>query len=122
MIKARSLRNGKLHRCIESKEFRENQGMEACSMLKKLNGILNVLVSSFIGAFAGHVIYVCLNYRTHPQVYDMQSAPWYAGILHNRIQERILLSKFYYGIFTTVPLIIAIIIKLFLWRKLKQKK
>jgi ACR3 family arsenite efflux pump ArsB len=78
-------------------------------MLKKLNGILNMLISSFIGAFAGHVIYVCLDYKTHPGLYDMQSAPWYTGIL-------------YYGIFTMVPLIIAIIIKLFLWRKLKQKK
>lgn len=91
-------------------------------MLKKLNGILNILISSLIGAFAGHVIYVCLDYRTHPGLYDMQSAPWYTGILYNRIQKRILLSKFYYGIFTIVPLIIAIIIKLFLWRKLKQKK
>ncbi len=45
----------------------------------------------------------------HPGLYDMQSAPWYTGIL-------------YYGIFTIVPLIIAVIIKLFLWRKLKQKK
>ena len=78
-------------------------------MLKKLNGILNILICSFIGAFAGYVIYVCLDYRTHPGLYDMQSAPWYTVIL-------------YYGIFTIVPLIIAIIIKLFLWRKLKQKK
>lgn len=64
-------------------------------MLKKLNGILNILISSFIGAFAEYVIYVCLDYRTHPQVYDMQSAPWYTGIL-------------YYGMFTMVPLIIAV--------------
>ena len=78
-------------------------------MLKKLNGILNMLISSFIGAFAGHVIYVCLDYKTHPGLYDMQSAPWHTGIL-------------YYGIFTIDSLIIAIIIKLFFWRKLKQKK
>ena len=78
-------------------------------MLKKLNGILNILISSLIGAFAGHVIYVCLDYRTRPGLYDMQSTPWYTGIL-------------YYGIFTTVPLIIDVFIKLFLWRKLKQKK
>ena len=83
--------------------------MGACSMLKKLNGILNILICSFIGAFAGYVIYVCLDYRTHPGLYDMQSAPWYTGIL-------------YYGIYTIVPLIIAIILKLFLWRKLKQQK
>ncbi|WP_300569201.1 hypothetical protein [uncultured Acetatifactor sp.] len=42
-------------------------------MLKKLNGVLNILIISLIGAFAGHVIYVCLDYRTHPKVYDMQS-------------------------------------------------
>ena len=78
-------------------------------MLKKLNGVLNILIISLIGAFAGHAIYVCLDYRTRPGLYDMQSAPWYTGIL-------------YYGIFTIVLLIIAIIIKLFLWRKLKQKK
>ena len=78
-------------------------------MLKKLDGILNILISSLIGAFAGHVIYVCLDYRTRPGLYDMQSAPWYTGIL-------------YYGIYTIALLIIAIIIKLILCRKLKQQK
>ena len=78
-------------------------------MLKKLDGILNILISSLMGAFVGHAIYVYLDYRTYPGLYDMQSASWYAGIL-------------YYGIFTIVPLIIAVIIKLFFWRKLKQKK
>ena len=78
-------------------------------MLKKLNGVLNILIISLIGDFAGHAIYVCLDYRTHPQVYAMQSAPWYTGIL-------------YYGIYTVASLIIAIIIKLILWRKLKQQK
>lgn len=75
--------------------------MGACSMLKKLDGILNILISSLMGAFVGHAIYVYLDYRTYPGLYDMQSAPWYTGIL-------------YYGIFTIVPLIIAVIIKLFL--------
>ena len=78
-------------------------------MLKKLNGVLNILIISLIGAFTGHAIYVCLDYRTHPNVYAMQSAPWYTGIL-------------YYGIYTIVPLMIAIIIKLILLRKLKQQK
>ena len=36
-------------------------------MLKKLNGVLNILIISLIGAFTGHVIYVCLDYRTHPK-------------------------------------------------------
>ena len=64
---------------------------------------------SLIGTFAGHAIYVCLDYRTHPQVYAMQPAPWYKGILYN-------------SIYTIAPLIIAIIIKLILLRKLKQQK
>ncbi len=68
-------------------------------MLKKLNGVLNILIISLIGAFAGHAIYVCLDYRTHPKVYAMRSAPWYTGIL-------------YYGIYTIATLIIAIIIKI----------
>ena len=51
-------------------------------MLKKLNGVLNILIISLIGAFAGYAIYVCLDYRTHPKVYAMQSAPWYTGILY----------------------------------------
>ncbi len=42
-------------------------------MLKKLNGILNILISSLIGAFVGYDIYVYLDYRTHPGLYDMQS-------------------------------------------------
>ena len=83
--------------------------MGGCSMLKKLNGVLNILIISLIGAFAGYAIYVCLDYRTHPKVYAMQSAPWYTGIL-------------YYGIYTLALLIIAIIIKLILCRKLKQQK
>ena len=56
-------------------------------MLKKLNGVLNILIISLIGAFTGHAIYVCLDNRIHPQVYAMQSVPWYTGIL-------------YYGIYT----------------------
>ena len=67
--------------------------MGAWSMLKKLNGVLNILIISLIGAFAGHAIYVCLDYRIHPQVYAMQPAPWYTGIL-------------YYGIYTVAPFLL----------------
>ena len=62
-----------------------------------------------MGAFVGHAIYVYLDYRTYPGLYDMQSAPWYTGIL-------------YYGIFTIVPLIIAVIIKLFLEKVETEKR
>lgn len=62
-------------------------------MLKKLNGVLNILIISLIGAFAGHAIYVCLDNRIHPQVYAMQSAPWYTGILYYGIAQLIAAIK-----------------------------
>ena len=76
-------------------------------MLKKLNYILNILICSFVGVFAGHGIYVFWDYKTHSDLYAAQSAPWYTSIL-------------VYGIFTIVILIAAIIIKLIIRRILKQ--
>jgi len=73
--------------------------MEVLYMLKKLNHILNIIIGSFIGVFIGHGIYVFWDYRTHPDLYAIQSAPWYTSIL-------------VYGIFTVVILIVAIVIKL----------
>lgn len=77
-------------------------------MLKKLNYILNIVIGSFIGVFIGHGIYVFLDYKTHPDLYAMQPVPWYTSIL-------------VYGLFTIVVLIVSIIIKLIIWRKLKQQ-
>nr|WP_298020911.1 hypothetical protein [uncultured Dysosmobacter sp.] len=74
-------------------------------MLKKVNNILNIVVASFIGVFIGHGIYVFWNYKTHPDLYAMLSAPWYMSIL-------------VYLIFTIV-LLAAAIIKLMIRRKLK---
>jgi len=75
-------------------------------MLKKANSLLNILISSFIGAFIGHSLYVVWDYKTHPNLYAMMSAPWYASIL-------------LYLLFTGVFVAAAGIIKLFICRKLK---
>lgn len=75
-------------------------------MLKKINNILNIVVGAFIGVFIGHGIYVFWDYKAHPDLYAMQSAPWYTGIL-------------VYLIFTIVLLAAAIMIKLIIRRKLK---
>lgn len=79
---------------------------EVIVMLKKVNKILNIIVGSFIGVFIGHGIYVFWDYKTHPDLYAMLSAPWYTSIL-------------VYLIFTIVLLAAAIIIKLMIRRKLK---
>jgi len=78
-------------------------------MLKKINRILNIIIESFIGVFIGHGIYVFWDYKTHPGLYAMQSAPWYTSIL-------------VYGLFTIVVLIVGIIIKLIIWLRLKGKR
>lgn len=77
-------------------------------MLKKINSILNVIIGSCIGVFVGHGIYVCWDYKAHPGLYAMQSAPWYTTIL-------------VYGLFTFVVLIVVIIIKLIIRHRIKQQ-
>lgn len=76
-------------------------------MLKKLNYILNIVIGSFIGVFAGHGLYEFWHYRTHPDLYAIQSAPWYTSIL-------------VHGIFLIIFLIVAGIIKLAIRKKIKS--
>lgn len=67
--------------------------------MKKLNHILNVIIGAFTGVFIGHGIYVVWNVRTHPELYAMQSAPWYTSLL-------------VYGAFTIAVLLICIVLKI----------
>jgi hypothetical protein len=59
----------------------------------------------FIG-FIGRGIYVVWDYKTHPELYAMQSAPWYTSIL-------------VFGAFTIVVLLVCAVIKTII--KSKQK-
>ncbi len=77
-------------------------------MLKKINIVLNLIISSFIGVFVGQGIYIFYDYKTHPSLYEMQSAPWYTSVL-------------VYGIITILVLITAISIKRIIQRKLKGR-
>ncbi|MCU0080195.1 hypothetical protein [Extibacter muris] len=49
-------------------------------MLKKINSFINILMGGFIGAFIGGSIFRYLDYKNHPELFAMQSAPWYTGI------------------------------------------
>ena len=69
--------------------------------MKKVNQIINIIIGAFIGVFIGHGIYVIWNYKTYPELYAMQSAPWYISIL-------------VYGIFTFVILVVGILLKVVL--------
>ena len=75
-------------------------------MLKKLNYFLNIIIGSFIGVFIGNGIYVFWDYKTHPDLYAMQSAPWYTSIFVN-------------GIVTLILLAVVVITKLIIRKKVK---
>ena len=55
--------------------------MKSKAILKKLNSILNIVIGLDIGAFIGYGICVFWDYKTHPDLYEIRSAPWYTSIL-----------------------------------------
>ena len=48
--------------------------------MKKLYGILKAALGCFFGVFLGMTTYTCWDYRAHPGLYALQSAPWYLSI------------------------------------------
>ena len=76
------------------------------AMLRKLNCFLNIVIGSFIGVFIGFGIYKFWHFKTYPNLYAMQSAPWYTELLLD-------------GALVAVLVVVCIIRKLIIWRKLK---
>lgn len=72
----------------------------------RLNRILNIVMGSVVGVFIGYGAYSVWDYKTHKGLYEMQSAPWYKGIL-------------IYGIFTVIVLFLCIITKLVIRKSVK---
>ena len=75
--------------------------------MKRLDTILNTIMGAVAGVFIGHGIYVVRDFKTHPELYIIQSAPWYTSILM-------------YGAFTLVVLLVCIVIKAIVKRKMKK--
>ena len=76
------------------------------AMLRKLNCFLNIVIGSFIGVFIGFGIYKFWHFKTYPNLYAMQSAPWYTELLLD-------------GAMVVVVVVVCIILKLIIWKKLK---
>lgn len=76
-------------------------------MLERLNKILNFLIGSFIGVFIAHSIYRYFDYINHPELYEIQSAPWYTSIL-------------IHGLADALIVFIAIIIKFLIKKKMRS--
>ena len=78
-------------------------------MKKKIHQILNIIMGSFAGVFIGSVLYKYWHFQKYPNLYVMQSAPWYTDIL---IQ----------GLFTLVLLTVCLIIKAVLIENIGVRK
>lgn len=74
--------------------------------MKRLNTILNIIICAFVGIFIGRGVYVVWNFKTHPELYVTQSAPWYTSV-------------WVYGAFTLIVLLICFALKAII--KYKQK-
>ncbi len=61
-------------------------------MKKKINQILNIIMGSFIGVFIGLGLYKYWHFHKYPDLYAMQSAPWYTSILINGLLTLVLLA------------------------------
>ena len=77
-------------------------------MQKQIVRIINIIVGTAIGVFFGHAIYRYLDYLNQPELYRIQSAPWYTGILVN-------------GFFVILLIAAAVIIKLILKLKITRR-
>ena len=49
--------------------------------MKKLDQFLHTLFWVAPGMFAGFALYEYIDYKAHPGLYAMWSAPWYVGLL-----------------------------------------
>lgn len=49
--------------------------------MKRLCGILKTAIWCLLGVLLGSTIYTLWDYKAHPGLYEMQSAPWYTGLL-----------------------------------------
>lgn len=48
--------------------------------MKKLYSTLKITLQCVVGVFAGTSIYQYIDYRRHPGLYALTSAPWYTSI------------------------------------------
>lgn len=75
-------------------------------MWKKLDHLANIIMGSVVGVFLGYGGYSVWDYKAHPGLYAMQSAPWYTGVL-------------VFGLFAGVVLLLGIFLK---WMIRKSSK
>ena len=67
--------------------------------MKKANHFLNIAMGALGGVYLGRVLFILWNHKVHPEIYGMQSAPWYTAIWVD-------------GLMTLAALLVCLLIKL----------
>ena len=75
-------------------------------MSKRINELINIIIGVSIGVFIGYGLYSFWDFKSHPELYAMQSAPWYLSI-----EIR--------GMFTVVIVIVIFIVMRIIKEKIK---
>ena len=60
--------------------------------MKKPHQYLNNVMAALVGIFVGRGLYIFWNYLTRPELYAMQSAPWYTTLLVHGAVTLVLLA------------------------------
>lgn len=77
--------------------------------MKKFYNLLRIILWSVIGVFIGGSLYKWHDYKVHPGLYAMQSAPWYLSIEIN-------------AIFTAVVVTVIIILMWIIRKKINEAR
>ena len=67
-------------------------------MWKKIYDFLRIAMWVFIGVFLGGSLWRCYEYCAYPDLFAVQSAPWYLSILLN-------------GLFTAIIVLILLVLR-----------
>lgn len=60
--------------------------------MEKVYRILKTAIWYLVGVFIGTSLYTCYEYKTYPELYAMQSAPWYYGILMHAVLTAVIIA------------------------------
>ena len=77
-----------------------------CCHAEKVELFFNIVIGSSIGVFIGFGIYKFWHFKTYPNLYAIQSAPWYTELLLD-------------GALVAVVVVVCIILKLIIRKKSK---
>lgn len=78
-------------------------------MKKKINQALNIIIAVLIILFIASGLFKYQHFQKYPDLYVMQSAPWYTGLLIN-------------GVLTLALLTVCMILKVILIEQIKPMK